>query len=224
MPLEIVGAVLGIASAAALGLVVWAVRRGSVRGRIRQVPLRRIADVVDGERARICGTVEAGATLVAPLSGRECVFWHVVVQQKGTSDLWMTLVEERSGADFTVRDESGTAHIEARSDCVDPALEQDARYESGFLNDAEPRLERFLAARGHTSTGWLFNKSMRYREGVVAPGERVAVVAVGRWELDPDAEVRTDGYREATRPRRLRMSATSRSEPLLVSDDASTSR
>ena len=71
---------------------------------------------------------------------------------------------------------------------------------------------------GQSSTGWLFGKSLRYKEGTLARGERIVVVGTARWEEDPDPSAQGGTYRE--RPRRLRIVPPSKTEPVLLSDEA----
>ncbi|MBX3274002.1 MAG: hypothetical protein KF729_27300 [Sandaracinaceae bacterium] len=191
-----------------------------LKRRMRATPQRAIADVVEGERVRIVGRVRGDATIAAPLSGRPCVYYRVVVEEqrrRGKSSYWATLVDEERGVEFLVEDGAGVARVPVGH--VQAVLEGDARGNSGFLRDPTPELEAFLAARGHATTGWVFNKTIRYREGVAEPGERVAVVGTGRWERDPEASAKAgEGYREATMPKRLVLEAPS-DGPLLLSDE-----
>lgn len=171
---------------------------------MRAVPLRRIADVKGGEKVRIVGEVEAPRTLRAPLSGRACAYWRVTVREQrgsGKSRRWVTIIDEQEGVDFFLRD--GMAKALIKTAHAQAVLDQDGRYVSGFMRDAPPELEVFLAQRGHSSKGWFFNKNMQYREGIVEPGETVAAVGVGRWERDPDEEPTAGGYRDVIQPRRL---------------------
>ncbi|HWN70768.1 MAG TPA: hypothetical protein VNM90_24170, partial [Haliangium sp.] len=89
------------------------------------------------------------------------------------------------------------------------ALVKDAHFRSGLFQDATPALEQFLARHGRQSQGWLFNKNLRYREGVIEAGELVAVCGQGR--------------REGAPAPRLALVA-SPSMPLYVSDDMATMR
>ena len=188
--------------------------------RMRGTPQRAIADVVEGERVRVVGRVRVEAPLAAPLSARPCAYYRVVVEEqrrRGKSTYWFTVVDEERGVDFLLEDGTGVARVPIGH--VQAVLEGDARGKSGFLRDPTPELEAFLAARGLATTGWLFNKTIRYREGVAEPGELVAVVGTGRWERDPEASAKAgDGYREATMPKRLVLEAPS-DGPLLLSDE-----
>jgi len=187
---------------------------------MRGVPKRSIADVIEGERARIVGAVEVPEPLTAPLSGRPCAAWRVTVEERrrsGKNSYWKKIVDEHEAVEFFLTDGTGKARVEQV--IVKPVLAHDARGGSGFLNDPTPELQAFLADRGHDTQGWVFNKTIRFREGVAEPGEEVAVVGTGRWERDPDEKARAgSGYREAAMPKRLVMQP-SEGGSLLLSDE-----
>ena len=214
---EIIISVIAVAGVSGVLILGWAIASDPTLRTIKEVEKRRIADVREGEYARLVGTVEIDAPIVAPLSGRECAFWTVVIEEKGFSDLWSTVLSEQGGVDFYVRDESGRALVRLHADHTDASLTQDARFTSGLLKEAGPQLEAFLRKHGHTSKGWLLNKPMRYREGVVTSGERVAVVGCARWEPDPDPKPTSGSYRDG-RPMRLVMSCEGSKSHLLLSD------
>lgn len=187
---------------------------------MRRVPVSNIGDVNDEQRVRVVGQVEVDAPLFAPLSGRACAYWRVLVEEKkssGKNSYWKKMVDEHEGVDFRLRDATGLALVESTH--VNAVLESDAAGGSHFLSDPTPELEAFLAERGHDTKGWFFNKTIRYREGAAEPGEVVAVVGDAKWERDPDASATAgDGYRQAQMPRRLRISAPDDGTPLLLSD------
>ena len=76
----------------------------------------------------------------------------------------------------------------------------------------------FLARHGFAATGWWLNKTLRYTEGVIEAGERVAVLGRGVREPDPDARPRDTGYRSAL-PTRINIGGTPE-HPVIVSDRA----
>lgn len=208
--------------AAAIAVVVfvvwWFGADQQARRLMKGIPVRAIRDVIEGEVARVVGAVAVDAPVRAPLSGRACAYWRIVVEERrrrGKNSRWVKVIDEHGGVDFVIRDETGKALV--KTDHVHAVLENDGGGSSGFFNDPSPELDEFLASRGHTSKGFLFNKSMRYREGVVEHGETVAAVGAARWEPDPELDVQGQaGYRE----RAKRLVLDRRAEgPLLLSDE-----
>ncbi len=182
-----------------------------------------IGDAPEGTRIKVAGTLRfSGDPIYAPLSGRPCAAWQVVIQEyrsHGKGGSYHTIVDDHQMVDFILEDGSGRAIVRASYGQL--ALAKDARFSSGTFDDAPPELERFLADRGKSSVGMLgFNKKMKYREGILEQGETVSVVGSGQWEPDPDPDAasRGGGYRSAAQ--RLLVTATAEGE-LLVSDDPS---
>jgi hypothetical protein len=174
---------------------------------------------------RIVGELRSHAALLqAPLTGRACACFVVHVEEQrrhGKTTSWRSLVHESRSRDFVVEDATGRAIVQTRG--IEVAVVLDHHERSGFLADAPPALERFLAGHGHSTTGLFgLNKTIRYREGALEPGETVAVLGRARWEDDPEPGAATDaargGYRDTARRRRLVIEAGELG-PVRASDD-----
>lgn len=151
------------------------------RRALQRVPRKRIGDLRDGEEARVIGVVGVEAPIRAPISGRRCAYYRVVVEEQYESSgrrSWRDVLDEQDGVDFLVKDETGEALVKTTR--VEAVLEKDRSKSSGFLRDATPELEAFLKKHGRSSEGLVFNRTLRYREGVVEAGERVAVAGLVR--------------------------------------------
>jgi len=157
---------------------------------------------------------------VSPLSGRRCAQYRVVVEEyrsDGESGSWHTIIEDEKSQNILLKDETGEVLV--RMSGAQVAVTNDAHYRSGTFNDATPLLESFLAKHGYQSTGWFFNKSLRYEEGLLEEGEEVAICGMGRWENNPDPVTPlTTGRSHYERPKRLVISNADQA-PLYVSDD-----
>ena len=213
-----------------VGAMVWKhvlCERARHRRKLRKAPRLPIAEVKEGQLAKVAGTLRLAEepALEAPLSGRPCAFFEVEVEERqssGKSSHWVTIIKEyESQQRIFVEDETGKALVTLMAPEV--VLTMDAHYESGFLNDASPRLTAFLMRHGHSSEGWVFNKTIRYKEGVLEPGELVAVLGRGSWEPDPDPPPgggASAGYRDM--PMRLHVREAIEDDRMLMSDDPST--
>lgn len=202
-PIAVFGAmVLGIAAS-----WYWS---GAMRLRraLRAAPRAPIAEVREGAVVRIDGRVAEGETLVAPLTGRRCVY-YVAVVERSVRNGWHQCVRETRGVPFAIDDGTGRAIVDPASARIDVDL--DATSRSGGIDaaaiDEAFRMRNFLnrmaAAR------------LRYREGVVEVGQPVAVLCQPVREADPDAAAHATGYR-ADPPTRLRVGGSAK-HPLLVS-------
>jgi hypothetical protein len=154
-----------------------------VRKALEEAKSVRIESLTSGTVAKVIGTVRthSGEVLTAPLSGRTCVFYEVVVEESvpdpgssSSTSSWRQRIREVQQVDFDVEDGTGTVHV--RTDEMKHVATTDSHHSSGFLNDATPQLEAFLQRHGTASEGFVFNRTMRYMESVFEVGERVAVL------------------------------------------------
>jgi len=191
-----------------------------IRRALRSAARVSAAEFPDGGEGKLVGRLEIlGEPLIAPLSQRPCAYYELTVEQQrssGKSSHWYTLFREVNGQPFGLDDSSDCRVI------VDPrgarvSLVVDAHTKSGTFDDATPVEEELLRRHGHESRGWIFNKTLRYREGVLEGGELVAVLGRGIREPDPDAVGMSRGYRDLPATR-LRVSG-SRDLPILISDE-----
>jgi hypothetical protein len=219
-PLVVMGAV--VSGAALWKLVLCPEAR--LRRAMRKVPVQPIAEVQDGQVAKIAGRLildPAETPLEAPLTGRSCAYWEATVAEKrssGKSSHWKTIISDRDFCNsFLVDDGTGCALVEVVWPKV--VLTMDAHLRSGVLAEANDRCEAFLARHNESSEGWIFNRTLRYTEGALEAGEVVTVLGRCHWEPDPNpASGTATGYRE--RAMRLRIVSPD-PEHLAFSDDQS---
>jgi len=195
-------------------------KKAVIKRKLKKAIDKKISDIVTGEIAKVVGKVEiAGEPLTAPLSGRKCAYYYVLVEQQvstGKSSHWNTLIEEEVGGKFVIRDGRHCAHIDSRN--IKSVLVEDRQYSSGHGNDATPELERYLNAHGQKSEGTFgWNKTIRYKEGVLEEGELIAAMGRGEWKNAEQVQL-PDTY-----DRVLEISSTE-TEPVYLSDDPETVR
>lgn len=169
------------------------------RHRILATPTCPIAQAPGNGAVEVKGRIlpsEQGV-VQAPFSGRHAVWVRITVQElrsAGRSRYWHTVLSEMDGRVFLVDDGSGeVARIHAQGANV--MLEKQQVGTSGTFNDASAHLTQFLSARGLSTTGFFgFNKSMRYEEEVLAPGDNLYAIGPSRRDAGPPVN---DGYRVA---------------------------
>jgi hypothetical protein len=160
-------------------------KKAIIKRKLKKAPLKKISRFRTGDIAKIVGKVEiVGDALSAPLSQRKCAHYHVHIEQQrssGKNSHWTTLVNDQGNCPFVIND--GGFYAFVKSTDLKKYVVQDRKYTSGFLDDAEPFLEKYLKSKGHESENWLgLNKTLRYKEGVLEDGERIAVMGKGKWE------------------------------------------
>ncbi len=170
------------------------------RKRIQDTPTSPIANASGGGPVEIYGRLAPSehGLIVAPFSGKPAVFVRVIVEEyrsNGKSGHWATIVNESDSRDFFVDDGSGEY---ARVYVQGATFELNATVvgKSGTFNDAPPHLEAFLRSRGRASTTSLFgfNKSMRYSEELIVPGDSLYALGPSRRDAGPPTSA---GYRTA---------------------------
>jgi hypothetical protein len=210
--------VLAIAAGVAIvaASLVWN-EKARIRRELRSALRVDIGELREGRTGRVVGKVGDGETLQAPFTQRSCVFYEATVEEfrsSGKTGSWRQVVREARGVPFVLDDGTGRAIIDPNGARVDVDIDMTTR--SGTFDDATPVEEQFLTRHGMRSTGWLLNKSLRYREGVIEVGETIAVMGQGVREPDPDAVGKVGGYRSGP-PTRLRLGGSPR-HPILLSD------
>ncbi|WP_437526198.1 hypothetical protein WME79_40520 [Sorangium sp. So ce726] len=172
--------------------------------RLRASPQTRVGDVAEQETARLTGNVRsAGEGLRAPLSGRSCVYYKITLEKLLGGAGWHEILCEQKAVDFLLDDGTGRAHV--RSASMKTAVPADREQGSSWFRDGDEELEAFLRERGDPSKEWRYERVLRCREHLIAPGDRVTVLGAVSWEQDPEPSSAGRGYRDA--PKRVVLSA-----------------
>jgi hypothetical protein len=184
-----------------------------VERRQRRIRTREIAELPENELGRIVGRVAAlERSLIAPLSGRPCVYYAVIVEEVRPRG-WQELVAERRGVAFAIKDYSGKAIIDPANASV--ALRFDCiKYVDGggALTQEQASL---LAHHGVHREGFFAPSALRFQEAVIPIGHHVEVTGAGVREPDPEAHAEL-GYRDA--PTQICIS-NSAAAPLSIDSD-----
>lgn len=193
-------------------------RRAIVRRALKRTVVKHIETVREGEIAKIVGRVELVEDKgVAPLSGRSCAGYYVLVQEKTASSKnshWRTIIEEEKYKDFVINDGTGIAIVNRHK--LKSYIVKDWKEYSGFRHDTTPALEQYLNVHGFKSRNFIgLNKSIRYSEGVLEPGETVAALGKGCWIE------RNNGTETGTNVRVLELNSID-GDALYLSDDIDT--
>lgn len=159
-------------------------KKAIIKRKLKKAPYKKLSQFKDGDIAIIIGKVEfAEQPLTAPLSGRKCAYYHVKVEERkssGKNSHWETVIDHDDSIKYLIREDKQYAIIDDYHQ--KSYIVHDKNFSSGFLNDASPELERFLNEWQYESEGFLgFNKSLKYKEGVLEKNEEVAVLGKGTW-------------------------------------------
>ena len=173
MIVVVIFALLAVAGAAALLLFGRAELQRLAR--IRDTPTTHARDVASGF-VEVKGVVEATDVISSPFYSTPAVFCRWTVEEyrrRGKSSTWVTVLSGIEKRDFWIRDDSGRVRVPVAN--LQPVLYLAGKNttSSGTFRAAPEHIEAFLSRHGRSSTGWVFNKSMRYTEENIAPGEHI---------------------------------------------------
>jgi hypothetical protein len=196
--LLILFAVTGLAAAS----LVWL--RDELRGRrarraFRWVRQSTVRDAPDG-KVHLRGRVRCdGPLLEAPVSGRQCVFHEVLIQEGGR-----VVLRQLRGVVFDLEDETGLARVVFADvgtappllagprglECVVP---HDRFQSTGWSGRVVPRINSLMSDHGVAEPGSTAGRNLVAREGVILPGDSVAILGMGAREVA--AQGAAGGYR-----------------------------
>lgn len=173
-----------------------------------------IARLPENTIGRVIGRVRLLETsLTAPLSGRACAYYMIVVTRDREDS--REIVEEQRGVPFAIEDETGRAIVDPTDADVTLAFDHESNtFEATY---ATPEQDAVLKRHGIRSKGFMGAKPMLFRESIIGPDELVTVLGSGTREPDRERAAEAD-YRTAP-PTLLRLTS-SRAHPLAISDHA----
>jgi hypothetical protein len=151
-------------------------------------PTSRIAELRPGFAEAKGRLVSKTSLIAAPMSGALCVYWRFEVEElrkRGKNRSWVSMIDESKHVPCAIDDGTGRADISWSG--AELLLKVDVHQRSGFLNDAPPHLEQLLRERNMSSTGRVFNKSLRYRETTLVQGDEMYVLGTVGWGKDGPA-------------------------------------
>lgn len=127
-------------------------------------------------------------SLVAPLSGRKCIFYKVKIEKKisnGKSTHWKTIHKEERTQEFFIDSRGDFVIVRPLSSPKNyrSYLVKDKKMASGAFNNPTPEFETILRRYGIDPKGLLgFNKSLRASEGIIEIGEMITVAGISKWK------------------------------------------
>jgi hypothetical protein len=180
----LVGTIGFIAVAGIIFLAIYFSQKAIVIRALQKLPKTAISSLQENQLAKVIGKVKPiSEVLHAPLSGRKCIFYRVIVEQKtgGKNRHWRKIINDEKVTDFLLESYSGKALVKMKN--FKSYFVTDAIYKSGHFNDPTMKLENYLRAHGKESLSFLgFNKTLRYKEAIIEVGEKIAVLGTVKYE------------------------------------------
>lgn len=181
-----------------------------IRRKLAKLPRTPIGSLQEGELARVVGVVkQLDHTVVAPVSGAHCVYYHVLVDRKFGGE-WKRLIDQAHGIPFILEDDSGHVYVDAQRSRL---TTHHLRFYPAVYPD--PIFDHFLVANG---VSVMIKGSLRVHEMRIEVDATFCVLGAGVADVDPKA-AHPENYR-GNRATRLRL-AGGKKYPLVISDDRS---
>ncbi|WP_460220559.1 hypothetical protein [Psychroserpens sp. MEBiC05023] len=186
-------AIIFIIAACVIGLIIFLAiyfsGKNVIIRTLSKIPHKPASSLKTNELSKVTGkALHVKEPLKAPYSGRHCVFYQIIIQQKvsnGKSSHWKTLIKEERFQDFFV-DTNGDFVIIKPQDhprnyiCH---LVKDKTQTSGTFDDPTPEFKSLLNRYHINSENFFgFNKRLRCKEGIIAIGEHVTVAGIAKWK------------------------------------------
>jgi hypothetical protein len=162
-----------------------AIAQAELDERVRAAPLVRLRQLAPGKDARVVGEARAEAELQAPLSGRACIAWHVVLERRlngsdtDPREYWDAELTEESGNAIELADGSGQATVQLAG--ARWRLGNEHATQIAYELDLTEPTRAFLARHQIKWEGYA-KPTYRFREHVIERGARVCIFGRARSE------------------------------------------
>lgn len=154
--------------------------------RIKNLPTSKIRSVPMG-LAELKGSAKAVQdTFIAPISGKECVFYETTVEQKirqehSTNYAWEIIFSERPRSFFVLEDDTGRIPVEAGR--ADLKFEPEIHDSVGVIEDMPENIRNFVERSGlkeeiASNKDFGIDTGIRFREKIIEDDENC--YALGR--------------------------------------------
>lgn len=146
---------------------------------IENTPTSKIRSLAMG-LVEIYGEVlpEKKNLLKSPFSQKDCVYCKYTIEEyrrEGKNSHWVTVKSAEKMAQFYLKDDTGTVLVDPRGARLE--IPMDFEFNSGWGKDPPESVKQFLKNNKMNFEDFLgFNKTMRYREYIIEPGNNIYVM------------------------------------------------
>ena len=177
-----VGAVLII-----IGLIMFynSLKNLKIKRLIENVPTSKARSVAMG-LAELKGKIESrNKTLTDPFDGKDCVYWHIHIQQyikRGKRRTWVTRHKAKKQVPFYLTDQTGSVLVNTQGANL-KNVKRDNEYESAmfFSDDIPSKVEDYCNKENIKLRGWLGGKKrMRFRVTYLEPNDDIYIIGSAR--------------------------------------------
>ena len=161
---------------------------------LKNLKIKRLIENVPTSKARsvAMGLVELkgkienrNKTLADPFDGKDCVYWHIHIQQymkRGKRRTWVTRHKAKKQVPFLLTDHTGSVLVNLENANL-KNVKRDSEYESAmfFSDDIPSKVEDYCNKENVKLRGWLGGKKrMRFRLTYLEPNDNVYIIGNAR--------------------------------------------
>lgn len=147
---------------------------------------KAINSIKENNYAKVIGIAKyINTPLIAPLSGRPCVYYHVIVSVKVGKN-WRRVINDINAQDFFIETNTEKAIVKAlalEKNTTKYYLVKKIKDNSNFRNNIPPVLQNYLKQHSNKNTNFLgITKTIRYTERVIEIDEKIGVKGIAKWK------------------------------------------
>lgn len=146
-------------------------------------PITSLNSVKDNDYVHLKGkALKFKDILNSPFRGKECFLYEIKVEQKNKN--WRTIINDLVFQSFCIDINGQKVIINAKTPAKQRRiyLDKDKKGSSSFFTNADNRFVSYMRSKGKdTKSIFGFNKTLRYKEGIISANEMVSVKGIARW-------------------------------------------
>jgi len=157
---------------------------------LKNLKIKRLIENVPTSKARslamglveLKGKIESrNKTLTDPFDGKDCVYWHIHIQQymkRGKRRTWVTRHKAKKQVPFLLTDSTGSVFVNLKNANL-KNVKRDNEYESAmfFSDDIPSKVEDYCNEKNVKLRGWFGGKKrMRFRLTYLEPNDDIYII------------------------------------------------
>lgn len=143
---------------------------------LKQIKLKSIGSINENELVKVKGRVVSSALIIAPVSGKQCVYYKVVVRHRFSHrETRHTVITREKAANFSIENNEGRVFVDMKTG-YKVSSDRILEFKTNGKNRPSERLKKFLI-KNDVSEKYLsvLYKTLRYEETTILPNDIITV-------------------------------------------------
>ena len=195
-------------------------RAAIVTNKLHSIKTKSTNNIRDGDVVKIKGKIiYLGKTLIAPVSGKKCVGYHLYLERNRRSIIdgyrtvgnWDDVIEEERYGDIIISIKKQYALIDSK--LVKSFISKDKEYTTGIRN-LPILVTTLLKNRGHSPTNFYAEyDTITLKEGTLQQGETIVAIGKATWKYAIEINIKIPNEK-------ILVISAADNEPVYFSDDS----